>query len=92
MGRLKLIVISGALVIMMFGMVERGQGQNKPPGNPKSAAQTSKELRKKQWQHQRAVNRATKAALKAHMKDQTKDVRKRMKKDAKIAKQHNDGA
>ena len=89
MNRLKSIIKAGAVAIMLLGTVQKSQGQDKQPDNPKSASQTSKELKKKQWQRQREINRATKKALKAHMKHQTKAVRKRMKKDAKRANDYN---
>ena len=85
MRRFSFIITIGCIAIIMFGMVERGICQE----SPKSADATSKELKKKDWERQRASKKATKAALKAHMQHQTKDVRKRMKKDAKKAKENN---
>lgn len=93
MNKQKPIVILLIVATMLVGRVGSSYGQdNKKPNNPKSAAQTSKELKKKEWERKRQEKHAYDLALKAHMKHQTKAVRKRMKKDAKIAKKHNDGA
>lgn len=74
-------------LLLLFSTNIKAQDKS---GKPVSTAETSKDLEKKKWERQRAVDKATKKALKAHMNHQTKDVRKRMKKDAKKAAKNNE--
>ena len=80
--------IAGIVAVIALVTIESSIGQD---NSPKSASQTAKAMKKKQWMMARRAKHTRDSALKAHMKHQSKSVRKRMKKDAKKAKITNQG-